>query len=360
MKKRRRIILMMGTILVGIALVLLDAPLPLILLGTVSMGTMMLVLLGAKETPPAPPAPQEKKPEPAPPRQRIGARFWKRAGGKSPGKKERSGSGIRIPAAVHTFLSLFKRSPADEEKVREIDALLEMAIRESTFPLDQELATARPGDEPAVPPTSSARAEFERERAELGSFEFDDDLELSPLEEQESKERTASFEEEAAAVQVPEPGAGEEFSFEMDAAFPGVEGEEEKNTPEELSGLDLPDMDPIVTSSPDDMDPDPLMNDDEADITAAPVEEEPPDATSETEPELNLDFSDDGDSEIMDLLRSETKKKVQVQDLSLLRAMKDVQVNARDLPAELEEVLGLLERKIRGSGGGAGYGRPAD
>ncbi|MDT8357386.1 MAG: hypothetical protein RQ758_02660 [Methanomicrobiaceae archaeon] len=358
MKTRRRIILMMGTILVGVALVLLDAPLPLILLGTVSMGTMMLVLLSAKETPPAAPAPEEKKNGPVPAlRHRIGARFSKKAGAEIPGKKKRSGFGIRIPAAALSFLSLFKRSPVDEEKVREIDALLEMAIRESVSSLDQELATASADTESAAPPPSSAKAEFERELAELGSFEFDDDLEPASLDE---KERAASFEEEAAAGQMPEPGTGEEFAFEMDAAFPGMEGDEEKIPPEELSGLDLSDMDPEETSSSlEAMDPDSLLGEEEeADITAAPVEEEPPAATSAQE--LNLDFSDDGDSEIMDILRSESKKKVHVQDLSLIRAMKDVQVNARDLSAELEEVLGLLEQKIRGSGEGARYGSPVD
>jgi hypothetical protein len=355
MQKGRRIMLMMGTILVGIALVLLDAPLPLILLGTVSMGTMMLVLLGAKETPPAAAAPEERKGEPAPTlRQRMGARFSKKSGRKIPEQRRKPGIRTRISAAVTSSLALFRRSSADDERVREIDALLEMAIRESVSPLDQELATGNIDGEPPENHVSSAKAEFKRELAELGSFEFDDDLDLAPGDEKtESYEKTAAFEDEAAAAEIPGPGAGEEFAFEMDASFPGMEEEEDGIS---LEGLDIPGFDfedaPSLDAIAQDI---PVIEEEEADITPAPVEEEPSLAAPEAKSgeKLNLDFSDDGDSEIMDILRSESKKKVHVQDLSLLRAMKDVQVNAVELSAELEEVLGLIERKIRRSDGGA-------
>lgn len=358
MQKGRRIMLMMGTILVGIALVLLDAPLPLILLGTVSMGTMMLVFLGAKETPPAAPAPEKKKGEPSLGlRHRIGARFSKKPGKGKPEQQKKPGVRLRISAAVTSFFALFRRSSADDERVREIDALLEMAIRESVSPLDQELATGNIDEEIPESHTSSAKAEFERELAELGSFEFDDDLDLTPGDDRkESYEKTAAFEDQAAAAGMSGGGTGETIAFEMDASFPGMEEEKDGVAFEGLSGLDIQGFDFEDALSLDAIEQDiPAIEEEEADITPAPVEEEEPLLAApgaESGEKLNLDFSGDGDSEIMDILRSESKKKVHVQDLSLLRAMKDVQVNAVELSAELEEILGLLERKIRRSDGG--------
>jgi hypothetical protein len=120
---------------------------------------------------------------------------------------------------------------------------------------------------------------------------------------------------------------------------------------DDLSGLEsinLDDIEPDGGGTWGEDDADPFDADDQDPV---PIAVESPASTAPEEDHDSRDdigsfgFGDDEDADIMQMLKKETRRPRAVQDASLLRDLKDVDVDAGELVEELESVLGALNKK---------------
>ncbi|HDR74069.1 MAG TPA: hypothetical protein ENN85_09220 [Methanoculleus sp.] len=174
----------------------------------------------------------------------------------------------------------------------------------------------------------------------------------------------------------PGPGSGSPADTSLSDTFPGLpDGEEEPSDgtadidPSELDHLgvltdmgfgdeDLADLENIDL---DDIEPDAGQrgeDDEEAPFGAGDQDprliavEAPGAGDPDTDPDSGTDddvgsfgFEGDEDADIMQMLKQETRRPRIVQDASLLRELRDVDVNTRELVEELESVLNTLNKK---------------
>jgi hypothetical protein len=175
----------------------------------------------------------------------------------------------------------------------------------------------------------------------------------------------------------PDPDAESLAELPMGDEFPDLmDGDDESYAgtadidPSELDNLsDLPDMgvgeddlSDLESIDLDDIEPDTAVSGGKGDDTAPfDVDDQGPSPIAveskepkmpESGPDMGSDddigsfgFGDDDDADIMKMIKSETKRPRVVQDVSLLRDLKDVDVDTGELVEELESVLEAFSKK---------------
>lgn len=386
--KKRRVLLLSGTVITGTVLIFLDAPLFLVLAASIAMGALMLVLLSQRKPTSDGDDVKTKSAErkslfsrtiaPAQSTEKISAKGV-------PSRGKRFHAFIRnCSQYIGKIPSILKRSRNQEKEMEYIDTLLDLTLKpellekeiKNTAMDDGALFSLEGGKDemPDIP-------DFEvgNEPPVVEKVEFDENLDLSfGLEDEELSlgdmdsvdvEGGSSPDEDLAGGVLP-PDEDMDFDFEIEEGFPQIQeiDKAELDVPEtpfedldslsELTEIDLGeeeialdniDLDTLeIEDSGAEEDED--LNQIDEDLRVYQEDAKPessmdasvPDAPGE---QVSFDFGRGDDSEIMDLLRAETKGQTATQDDSILRDMKGVQVDSEELVGELEEVVNILDQK---------------
>lgn len=335
--------------------------------------------------------PEEKKPEEKKSRKEKKKDKKKEKDEKAKEDKKKKPSGEK-KSFFSGLLLKFKSREKKEDKAKKIDELLDKTINEP----GAEASIEEEGEEEEISGAGIDEDDFsDFDSMDLGLGEEDEDLEFGdePGEptESESDHGLGGVEDEIPDSMIAEILAKEgiEFELENDGEFPeaGTEGEVgETETAEasdlgeldgDLSGFDLEedefeDFDQIDL---DEIDTDELPEEEEEEetidigesvdeineaVVAPPEEEEdlfaaPPKEWTQTKSNLpesteepvSFEFEGGGDEDdLFAMLKSDTKKAVNIQDTSVVRDLKDTKVETGELVEGLESVLHRLGAKI--------------
>ncbi|MFY1643063.1 hypothetical protein ACK11Z_04915 [Methanoculleus bourgensis] len=345
----RRPLLFLITVGTGSLIIIIDAPVEVIVAGTVLAGFCALLVTGALD-------PADLKPS------RLRAALRERS---KKEKKEKPDTAAPKPPLIQRLASTeidlagmlgtltasvreaitHARTPEGEKKrsIKEIDAMLDQAVDGSA------------PDQAASPAPSKASGGVVDPLAALADLDLDslDNLDLDeaagPETAFESDQISLLSEEEASAVSEILKAHQSELE-DLDLDLPGDSG-----IAADLSGL--PDMSALSEelSALDDLDLDEIeiegeeVDDEEIDADEPAPEEEVPDEPGEP-PEEDFDmvsFASGGmvDDDLIAALKSDVKKKKFVEDISLVRELRGEKYCARELAAELEEILTMLKSK---------------
>lgn len=328
---------------------------------------------------------------------------------KLPFKRERKSGGAEKadkPAEKRSFLSgltgMIKSGESKEDKTKKIDELLDKTINEPGS------GTETPEETPVGEGEKIEEDDFsDFEDLDLGLEDEDEDSDTD-LEDEETAPDSKSGNEPAAPAMgaegdIPDSTIadilakeGVDFDLDSDDEFPEMaeygdeSGSKEESGSEigsldelddDVSGIDLEDddMDEFDQVDLNEIEPEeePEIEDEEEDIELGDSDEEPEDVvmappdesddlfsappkewsqtgqipgqedSSSDESSLALSFGDGGDDEdLFAMLKSDTKKAVVVQELSLVRNLKDETVESRELVDGLESVLNNLGVKV--------------
>jgi hypothetical protein len=380
----RRIILLIVTVLAGTVLVFSDAPFFLIVTGTVAMGVLMLVILGNKKGSEDEPEELEQNKPGILKRIRFPSFSLKRKNSQElvkDGKFIDSMNDIfgKMKETVGIFKTVFSKPHNEPDKVKGIDTLLDKTVIEP-------VSITKDLDNPKFPEImenghEGSEENFTVEKSDFKSLDIDGEIDSDFAFEEDD---FALSNEDLDSIIDDEPDSGVKLPKEPDSKandqrsdigfedefpkFPDEDTGEEKLpgfTDEDLE--DLGSLSDLSDLSLDEENLESLENIglDELDIEdksvpdipggpdipdnlsqSAPVSKETPPAK---EDDISLDFSGGADSDIMDMLRSETTSSAPIQDQSLLREMKDVDIDIEDLVTELEEVRDKLANSVRPS-----------
>lgn len=285
------------------------------------------------------------------------------------------------------------------DKNKEIDDLLDKTINEPV------IESKQPEDIPAGAETEIEEDDFsEFDSLDLGLEDEDSDFEFEEEEEPEKESKPGSAPGAAATGgedEIPDSAIAEilakegiDFDLESDDEFPEMDGEGEEtgagsetgeglNEIDELdgdiSGLELDDeeLEDFDQMDLDEIEPDEELEleDEEDDIEIGDAEEEaqdvvvappdesddlfaaPPKEWSQTKPgigtvempseePMSLSFGGGDDEDLFAMLKADTKKAVTIQELSLIRDLKDTKIESRELVEGLESVLHELGVKV--------------
>lgn len=367
----RRPLLFLITVGIGSLIIVVDAPVEVIVAGTVLAGFLALLVTGALNLVDLKPSrlrsalreqlESSKKAKSETPPQRLS--FIRRL---APAEIDLS----HLPGMLATLMASVRetithaRAPEGEKKraIEKIDAMLDHAV-DGGVP-DQSMTPAPPkAGGSAVDPLAS-----------LADLDLDslDDLDLDgetsgPGTAFESDQLSLLSEEEASAVSdilkahqsdLDDPdlsgGTGEDSPLaEVGGALPPIATDapglpESDSMPdisalsEELSALDDLDLDELEIEGEED-------EEEEVDADLPAADEDVPEETVE-EPEEDFDmvsFASGGtvDDDLIAALKSDVKKKKFVEDISLVRELKGQKFEAEGLATELEDVLAMMKAK---------------
>jgi len=349
----RRPLLFLITVGTGSLIILVDAPVEVIVAGTVLAGFLALIITGALDLADLKPsrlrralrerpkAPETKKPD---------------AAAKKPSLiRKLAPAGISLPGMLGTLTASIRetiahaRAPEGEKKnrIESIDAMLDQAVDGSA------------PDQAASPTPPKAAGGAVDPLAALADLDLDslDNLDLDeatgPETAFESDQISLLSEEETNAVSEilkAHQSELEDLDLDLDLDLPGDSG-----TAGDLSGR--PDVSALSAelSALDDLDLDEIeiegeeVDDEEIDADEPAPEEEVPDEPVD-QPEEDFDmvsFASGGmvDDDLIAALKSDVKKKKFVEDISLVRELRGEKYSARELAGELEEILATLKSK---------------
>ena len=324
----RRPFLFLITVGAGSLIVLVDAPVEVILAGTVLAGFFALVVTGALDL-------AELRPSRI---QRALRERSKAAEAKKPDVPAKEPPFIRrlapagmlgtLAASVRETIA-HVRAPKGEKKgrIEEIDAMLDEAVDGAEDPLaslaDLDLDSLADLDQNGGPPGPGTAIEPDRisadavseilkaHRSDLDGIDITSGIDLAG--------------EPAATLPV------------MAAGAPGGDGIPDMSAlSEELSLLDNLDLDEIE-----------IEGEEEEEVGAKDPDpgEETLEAAEEPEEEFDMvSFASGGtvDDDLITALKSDAKKKKFVEDISLVRDLKGEKFDAKSLAAELEEILAAM------------------
>jgi hypothetical protein len=386
--KKRRVLLLSGTVITGTVLIFLDAPLFLVLAASIAMGALMLVLLSQRKPTSDGDDVKTKSAErkslfsrtiaPAQSTEKISAKGV-------PSRGKRFHAFIRnCSQYIGKIPSILKRSRNQEKEMEYIDTLLDLTLKPELLEkeikntaMDDGALFSLEGDKDEMPdipdfevgnePSVVEKVEFD-ENLDLSFGPEDEELSLGDMDSVDVEGESAPDENLAEGVLPPDEDM--DFDFEIEEGFPQIQeiDKAELDVPEtpfedldslsELTEIDLGeeeialdniDLDTLeIEDSGAEEDED--LNQIDEDLRVYQEDAKPessmdasvPDAPGE---QVSFDFGRGDDSEIMDLLRAETKGQTATQDDSILRDMKGVQVDSEELVGELEEVVNILDQK---------------
>lgn len=364
----RRPLLFLITVGTGSAIIVFDAPTEVIIAGTVLAGFIALVATGALDLAELRPSrlraalrERGKKKE----QTRVPETAEPKAPAEGPSATSRSlFSGIALPGMLGTFKASIMeaiahaRAPEEEKKssIQKIDAMLDRAV-EGTVP-DPSITPAPPkaGGNTADPLASLADLDIDSLEgldldgdASSPETAFDpDQISLLSAEDADAiSEILKSHQDELEEFDLPTGigltgGADEPAALPPVAAdvpeLPGDDGMPDMSAlSDELAALDELDLDEIEIEGEEE------EKEDEPD-TEEPIQDE--DILGEIEEETKEDFdmvsfASGGavEDDLITALKADAKKKKFVEDISLVRELKGEKFHAKDLAAELEDVL---------------------
>ncbi len=416
----KRLSLLFITVITGSVLILLDAPLFLVLLGTIAVGVILLVLLGGKKInnneitdKPLKPERAEKSGEDTGHISSVLTGIRLRLANrkvKSKEPAEKAGLSVlvnQISARTRETLQLFRTffsKPGGVDEMQKIDSLLDETVGinlESTIPFQSTGISGESEEflfdmeaEPETEVTAVPGLDADEELDEDFNFEDED---FSALEEglesvnpeMRGSKRPAADPKSALlhnkeaetdqaddipvdrefGDQIPDllevEDPNEDVGSQLDSGFPDLPGdydeadlmhglESDDEDPDSLSGFSELELGDEDFGSLDDLelDEEDASETEEQENAAAEIKmisEAPKAPAPAAEEPVSLDFSGGGSSDIMDMLRADASASVKQQDFSLVREMKDVDVDAAELEEELKKVRDELDRKIQRS-----------
>lgn len=363
----RRPLLFLITVGTGSAIIVFDAPTEVIIAGTVLAGFIALVATGALDLAELRPSrlraalrERGKKKE----QTRVPETAEPKAPAEGPSATSRSlFSGIALPGMLGTFKASIMeaiahaRAPEEEKKssIQKIDAMLDRAV-EGTVP-DPSITPAPPkaGGNTADPLASLADLDIDSLEgldldgdASSPETAFDpDQISLLSAEDADAiSEILKSHQDELEEFDLPTGigltgGADEPAALPPVAAdvpeLPGDDGMPDMSElSEELSALDELDLDEIEIEGEDE---EPEESDAEEPIPEEDLLEELEEETKEDFDMVSFAAGGAVEDDLITALKADAKKKKFVEDISLVRELKGEKFHAKDLAAELEDVL---------------------
>jgi len=333
----RRALLFLITIGMGSLIILADAPVEVILAGTVLAGFFALVITGALNLAELRPsrlrkALRERKKPPEAKKPDIPA--------EKPPRIRGSGMLGTLAASVRETIA-HARAPEVEKKgrIEKIDALLDEAV-DGTAP-KKPAAPAKAGGD-AVDPLASladldidALAEIDQNGESPGPGTA---IESDRISADAVSEILKAHQNDLDGINLT-PGIDlvrlEYATLPAIAGAPGGDGMPDLSAlNEELSLLDDLDLDEIE-----------VEGEEKEEIRAEEPEEAPEEEAEEPEEEFDMvSFASGGtvDDDLITSLKSDAKKKKFVEDVSLVRDLKGEKYDARSLALELEEILAAM------------------
>ena len=333
----RRALLFLITIGMGSLIILADAPVEVILAGTVLAGFFALVITGALNLAELRPsrlrkALRERKKPPEAKKPDIPA--------EKPPRIRGSGMLGTLAASVRETIA-HARAPEVEKKgrIEKIDALLDEAV-DGTAP-KKPAAPAKAGGD-AVDPLASladldidALAEIDQNGESPGPGTA---IESDRISADAVSEILKAHQNDLDGINLT-PGI--DLAGNPDATLPAIAGApggdgmpDLSALNEELSLLDDLDLDEIE-----------IEGEEKEEIRAEEPEEAPEEEAEEPEEEFDMvSFASGGtvDDDLITSLKSDAKKKKFVEDVSLVRDLKGEKYDARSLALELEEILAAM------------------
>ena len=333
----RRALLFLITIGMGSLIILVDAPVEVILAGTVLAGFFALVITGALNLAELRPsrlrkALRERKKPPEAKKPDIPA--------EKPPRIRGSGMFGTLAASVRETIA-HARAPEVEKKgrIEKIDALLDEAV-DGTAP-KKPAAPAKAGGD-AVDPLASladldidALAEIDQNGESPGPGTA---IESDRISADAVSEILKAHQNDLDGINLT-PGI--DLAGNPDATLPAIAGApggdgmpDLSALNEELSLLDDLDLDEIE-----------IEGEEKEEIRAEEPEEAPEEEAEEPEEEFDMvSFASGGtvDDDLITSLKSDAKKKKFVEDVSLVRDLKGEKYDARSLALELEEILAAM------------------
>jgi hypothetical protein len=423
---RKRTILLVTTVLIGSILVLFDAPLELVLLGTTASGMLLLVLLGGlkkgeegqlAEAPKDKPQKETKKggdsflkkirlpgitrlqSRKAPENDTARPGNPKKAPGRSalfsglrgkiaaPSVKKYAGRvGGAFASSVHILASVFRKKPVGPEDLKKIDDMLDRTVAEPVsqddFPgfddFDLDLDETDGDSFRDAPAPAHEKIELE----ELDALAVNDILDSAGEGLDEELPDGLSFDFDMGADDIlgtagaeSEPDAGAEPVFAAPGLdIPAIEDvpplppDSESGGEAGISLSEMPDMESLSPLSDlesnfgelDGIELDDIEIEEECEAgqdeslsAPADVPDTPsakPEPVEQTviikDDEIGSFGASDDSIGFMDELKAQSKPMKSSLDVSLLRDLKDVPVNAEELVSELEDVKEYLNQQV--------------
>ncbi|HOZ43360.1 MAG TPA: hypothetical protein PLD13_07155 [Methanoculleus sp.] len=332
----RRALLFLITIGMGSLIILVDAPVEVILAGTVLAGFFALVITGALDLAELRPsrlkrALRERKKPPEAKKPDIPA--------EKPSRTRGSGMLGTLAASVRETIA-HARAPEVEKKdrIEKIDALLDEAV-DGTAP-KKPAAPAKAGGD-AVDPLASladldidALAEIDQNGESPGPGTA---IESDRISADAVSEILKAHQNDLDGINLT-PGI--DLAGNPDATLPAIAGAPGGDGMPDLSALNE------ELSLLDDLDLDEIeIEGEEKEEIRAEEPEEVPEEAEEPEEEFDMvSFASGGtvDDDLITSLKSDAKKKKFVEDVSLVRDLKGEKYDARSLALELEEILAAM------------------
>ena len=332
----RRALLFLITIGMGSLIILVDAPVEVILAGTVLAGFFALVITGALNLAELRPsrlkrALRERKKPPEAKKPDIPA--------EKPPRIRGSGMLGTLAASVRETIA-HARAPEVEKKgrIEKIDALLDEAV-DGTAP-KKPAAPAKAGGD-AVDPLASladldidALAEIDQNGGSPGPGTA---IESDRISADAVSEILKAHQNDLDGINLT-PGI--DLAGNPDATLPAIAGAPGGDGMPDLSALNE------ELSLLDDLDLDEIeIEGEEKEEIRAEEPEEAPEEAEEPEEEFDMvSFASGGtvDDDLITSLKSDAKKKKFVEDVSLVRDLKGEKYDARSLALELEEILAAM------------------
>ena len=332
----RRALLFLITIGMGSLIILVDAPVEVILAGTVLAGFFALVITGALNLAELRPsrlrkALRERKKPPEAKKPDIPA--------EKPPRIRGSGMLGTLAASVRETIA-HARAPEVEKKgrIEKIDALLDEAV-DGTAP-KKPAAPAKAGGD-AVDPLASladldidALAEIDQNGESPGPGTA---IESDRISADAVSEILKAHQNDLDGINLT-PGI--DLAGNPDATLPAIAGAPGGDGMPDLSALNE------ELSLLDDLDLDEIeIEGEEKEEIRAEEPEEAPEEAEEPEEEFDMvSFASGGtvDDDLITSLKSDAKKKKFVEDVSLVRDLKGEKYDARSLALELEEILAAM------------------
>ena len=332
----RRALLFLITIGMGSLIILVDAPVEVILAGTVLAGFFALVITGALNLAELRPsrlrkALRERKKPPEAKKPDIPA--------EKPPRTRGSGMLGTLAASVRETIA-HARAPEVEKKgrIEKIDALLDEAV-DGTAP-KKPAAPAKAGGD-AVDPLASladldidALAEIDQNGESPGPGTA---IESDRISADAVSEILKAHQNDLDGINLT-PGI--DLAGNPDATLPAIAGAPGGDGMPDLSALNE------ELSLLDDLDLDEIeIEGEEKEEIRAEEPEEVPEEAEEPEEEFDMvSFASGGtvDDDLITSLKSDAKKKKFVEDVSLVRDLKGEKYDARSLALELEEILAAM------------------
>lgn len=343
----RRPLLFLITVGTGSLIILLDANPEVVVAVTVLAGFLALLVTGALNL-------SELKPS------NLGAAFrgWRRK--KNPeapnavGAKPAPVAKGRFSGMLGTFTASIRETIAHarasdskkKEGIEKIDKMLDRAVEGADADSSLAPAPPKPGGSVTDPLASLADLDFDSiadldlngEGPDLGGSFSPEDVSLLSAEDMDAVSEILKTHQ--TEIEVPAGVSGGSVLPPMTAEVPGIAGDE-----------GIPDIGILrdELSALDDLDPAEIRievegEEEEEEEEPAPEEEEAPEVEEKKEDFDIVSFASGGTVEdsLITTLKADARRKKFVEDVSLLRELRGEKIAAKDLAAELEEILEAL------------------